>query len=67
MKIQKPLEKNWAITQRFETRVSYMRSGIHSGIDYACPDDQPLPRQVPSDSTLKQSLWISMTEQRGSL
>lgn len=37
MYIQKPLQKNWTITQRFETRVKYMRSGIHSGIDWACP------------------------------
>lgn len=37
MQIQKPLQKNWPITQRFETKVSYMRSGKHSGIDWACP------------------------------
>jgi LysM repeat protein len=37
MTLKKPLEKKWTITQRFETKVSYMRSGIHSGIDYACP------------------------------
>jgi murein DD-endopeptidase MepM/ murein hydrolase activator NlpD len=37
MYIQRPLQKNWTITQRFETRVSYMRSGKHSGIDWACP------------------------------
>lgn len=37
LKIQKPLEKNWPITQHFETKVRYMRSGIHSGIDWACP------------------------------
>lgn len=37
MQIAKPLEKAWPITQRFETKVKYMRSGIHSGIDWACP------------------------------
>lgn len=42
MQIQKPLEKNWTITQRFETKVNYMRSGIHSGIDWACPNDTDL-------------------------
>lgn len=42
MLLKKPLEKNWPITQRFETKVTYMRSGIHSGIDYACPDDTDL-------------------------
>lgn len=42
MKLQKPLEKNWTITQRFETKVTYMRSGMHSGIDWACPNDTDL-------------------------
>ncbi len=42
MQIAKPLEKAWPITQRFETKVKYMRSGIHSGIDYACPDGTDL-------------------------
>ena len=42
MRISKPLEKNWPITQHFETKVKYMRSGIHSGIDYACPDGTDL-------------------------
>lgn len=37
MKIFEPLLKDWPITQRFETKVTYMRTGIHSGIDYACP------------------------------
>lgn len=42
MYIQRPLQKAWTITQRFETRVKYMRSGIHSGIDWACPSGTEL-------------------------
>lgn len=40
--IKKPLAKAWPITQRFETKVTYMRSGVHSGIDYACPNGTEL-------------------------
>lgn len=42
MQLLKPFEKNWPMTQRFETKVSYMRSGFHSGIDYACPNKTEL-------------------------
>lgn len=42
MHIAKPLEKKWPITQSFATKVNYMRSSIHSGIDWACPDGTDL-------------------------
>lgn len=42
MRLAKPLEKKWPITQSFATKVNYMRSGIHSGIDWACPDGTDL-------------------------
>jgi murein DD-endopeptidase MepM/ murein hydrolase activator NlpD len=37
LQLRRPLLKKFTMTQNFDTKVSYMRSGIHSGIDWACP------------------------------
>lgn len=37
MELIRPFAKAWPITQTFFTKVTYMRSGIHSGIDFAMP------------------------------
>lgn len=72
MRLEKPLEKNWPITQRFETKVKYMRSGIHSGIDWACPKGTELlacfdgvvvkTENVLINSGYGRALWIRSKE-----
>lgn len=42
MQLIRPFEKAWPMTQNFATKVTYMRSGIHSGIDWACPSGTDL-------------------------
>lgn len=71
-KLSRPLEKNWPITQRFETKVTYMRSGIHSGIDWDCEVGTPLlacfdgivvkTENILINSGYGRALWLQSTE-----
>jgi hypothetical protein len=36
-KVLKPFKGNYAVTQHFGVKVSYMRSGIHNGVDFGLP------------------------------